>query len=189
MLRGSKTPLRVKENESGCPEQKEGASFPPSRDQKSCKVTKPKVIRSSRKENFTDGNQTRPPKCALKCPKDPEENLCPPQGSDVSWQLPGSCFGGLSEPLLPLHTEEGFPSSQNDLCTPERDRVEGKAALGLSEQREKLYDFAAVRTAEVGMAQESFGRRPSGEAGLTNDFCPSLRGFFSSFSPTWCQRL
>lgn len=167
MLRGSKTPLRVKENESGRPEQKEGASFPPSRDQKSCKVTKPKAIRASRKENFTDGTQTRPPKRALKCPKGTQENLCPLQGSDVSWQLPGSCFGGLSEPPLPLHTTEGFPSSQNDFSTPERDRVEGKAAFGLCEQRENPADLAAVTAAEVGTAQESFGRRATGEAGLT----------------------
>ncbi|NXQ62053.1 CDCA2 protein, partial [Anthoscopus minutus] len=167
MLRGSKTPLKVKENESGCPEQKEEASFPPSRARKSCKVTKSKVIRSSKKENCTDGNQTLPPKRALKCPKGPEENLCPPRGVDGSWQLPGSCFGVLSEAPLPLHTKEDFASSravpvENDFSTPERSKVEGKPDFGLSEQRQKPVDFAAVMTAEFGIAQESFGKQPTG---------------------------
>ncbi|NXO19556.1 CDCA2 protein, partial [Oriolus oriolus] len=173
MLRGSKTPLKVKENESGCPEGKEEASFPLSKDQKSCKVTKPKVIRPSKKENFTDGHQTRPQKRALKCPKGPEEDLCHPQGVGVSWQLPGSCFGTLggdvlSEPPLPLDTKEDFSSSRaaplgNDFyCTPERDRVEGKPDLGLSEQRKRTVDFAAVTTAEFGIAQESLTKRPTG---------------------------
>uniref|UniRef100_A0A674GY34 Cell division cycle associated 2 n=1 Tax=Taeniopygia guttata TaxID=59729 RepID=A0A674GY34_TAEGU len=101
MFRGSKTPLKVKENESGCPEQKEETSLPPSRAQKSCKVTKAKVIRPSQKENFSGGKQTR-------------------------------------------------------------DQVEGKPDFGLSEQRKKPADFAAVLSAEFGIAQEGFGTRPTG---------------------------
>ncbi|XP_014116295.1 PREDICTED: cell division cycle-associated protein 2 isoform X2 [Pseudopodoces humilis] len=169
MLRGSKTPLKVKENERGCPEQKEEASFPPLRDQKSCKVTKPKGIRPSKKENFTDGNQTQPPKRVLKCP---EENLCQPQGVDVSWQLPGRCFGALrgdvpTELPLPLHTKGDFSSSQavplgNDFSTPERDKVEAKPDFRLSEERNKPVDFAAVVTAEFGISRENVGKRPTG---------------------------
>ncbi|XP_005058081.2 PREDICTED: cell division cycle-associated protein 2 [Ficedula albicollis] len=159
MLRGPKTPLKVKENESGCPDQKEKAS----REQKSCKVTKSKVIRPSKKENFTDGNQPQPPKRALKCPKSPKQNLGPPQGGG------GSCFGVLREDVLsepPLHTKKDFSSSPaaplgNDFTAPERDKVEGKADFGLSEQRNKA-DFAAVISAELGIPQESFGKRPTG---------------------------
>nr|XP_041576476.1 cell division cycle-associated protein 2 isoform X1 [Taeniopygia guttata]XP_041576477.1 cell division cycle-associated protein 2 isoform X1 [Taeniopygia guttata] len=172
MFRGSKTPLKVKENESGCPEQKEETSLPPSRAQKSCKVTKAKVIRPSQKENFSGGKQTRSPKRAWKCPRGPEENLCRPQGDDVGWQLPGGCSGALggdvlSEPPSPLHTKEDLSSSPaaplgNDLSTPERDQVEGKPDFGLSEQRKKPADFAAVLSAEFGIAQEGFGTRPTG---------------------------
>ncbi|NXN81048.1 CDCA2 protein, partial [Bombycilla garrulus] len=73
----------------------------------------------------------------------------------------------LREPPSPLHTKEGFSSSRavplgNDFSTPERDKVEGKPDFGLSEQREKPVDFAAVMTAEFGIAQESFGKRPTG---------------------------
>ncbi|NXS03826.1 CDCA2 protein, partial [Oxylabes madagascariensis] len=68
--------------------------------------------------------------------------------------------GALREPPLPLHTQEGFLG--NDFCTPERDRVEGKADFGLSEERKKPAGFAAVITAEFGMAQEGFGKRPTG---------------------------
>ncbi|XP_041280788.1 cell division cycle-associated protein 2 [Onychostruthus taczanowskii] len=165
MFRGSKSPLKVKENESGCPEQKEGASFPLSGTQKSCQVTKSKVIRPSKKENFADGNQTRSPKGAL---KSPTEGLCHPRGAAVGWQLPGALGGGvLSEPPLPLHSKEGLPSSRaaplgNHFCTPERDKAEGKADLGLSEQRNKPVGFAAVMSAECGIAQQSFGTRPTG---------------------------
>ncbi|NXB27921.1 CDCA2 protein, partial [Eulacestoma nigropectus] len=173
MLRGSKTPLKVKENGSGCPEEKQEASFPLSKDQKICKMAKSKVIRSSKKENFTDGNQIRRQKRALICPKGPEEDLCLPQGVGVSWQLPGSCFGALggdvlSEPPLPLDTKEDFSSSQaaplgNDFySTPEWDKVEGKPDFGLSEQRERPVDFAAVATAEFGIVQESFTKQPTG---------------------------
>lgn len=184
MLRGSKTPLKVKENENSCPEQKAEASFTPSRDQKSCTVTKPKPIRASKKENFSDGNQPRAPKRALKCPKGPQEGLGPPQG------CVGGCFGGLSDPPWPLHTED-FSSSPlgNDFSTPDRDRGEGKADFGLCEQRKTPLGFAAVVTAELGMAQESFGKRATGEAGLKNDSCPSPRVFSSWFNPTCCQRL
>ncbi|XP_038016340.1 cell division cycle-associated protein 2 isoform X2 [Motacilla alba alba] len=167
MFGGSKTPLKVKGNE-----QKEEASLPLSRAQKSCKVTKPRVIRAAKKENFTDGNQTRSPKRALKCPRGPEENVCPPQGAAGGWQLPGGCSGALrrdvlTEPPLPLHVKEHLSSSRaaplgNDFRTPERDKAEGKPDFGLSEQRQKPVDFAAVISAECGTAQESFGTRPTG---------------------------
>ncbi|NWW41898.1 CDCA2 protein, partial [Panurus biarmicus] len=76
-------------------------------------------------------------------------------------------FGGLSEPPLPLHTKEDFPSSRagplgNDFSTPERDKGEGKPDFGLSEHRAKPVDFAAVIAAEFGIAQGSFGQRPTG---------------------------
>ncbi|NXU98639.1 CDCA2 protein, partial [Cettia cetti] len=85
----------------------------------------------------------------------------PLQGSDRS------CFGVLSEPPLPLHPKEDLSSSQavplgNDSSTPERDRVEGKADLGLSEQRKKPAALPAVLTAELGVAQGSLGQRPTG---------------------------
>ncbi|XP_068030565.1 cell division cycle-associated protein 2 [Anomalospiza imberbis] len=172
MFRGSKTPLKVRENESGCSEQKEDASFPPPRAQKSCEVTKSKVLRPSRKENFTAGKQTWSPKRALKCPRGPEESLCHPQGADLGWQLPGGCSGALggdvlSEPPLPLHAKEDLSSSRagplgNDFSTPEGDKVEGKPAFGLSEQRKKPVDFAAVINAEFGITRESFGTQPTG---------------------------
>ncbi|XP_077047871.1 cell division cycle-associated protein 2 isoform X1 [Agelaius phoeniceus] len=159
MFRGSKTPLKVKENE-----QKEEASFPLSRAQKSCKVTKSKAIRPSKKENFTDGTQTRSPKRALKCPKGPEEqNLCGPQGAAGGWQLGGDLL--LTEP--PLHTGEDLSSSPaapwgNDFSTPERHKVEAEPELGLSEQRKNPIGIAAGISAECGSAQESLGTRPTG---------------------------
>ncbi|RLV92970.1 hypothetical protein DV515_00013594 [Chloebia gouldiae] len=172
MFRGSKTPLKVKENESGCPEQKEEASLPPSRAQKSCKATKSKVIRPSKKENLTDGKQPWSPKRALECPRGPEENSCQPRGAGGGWQLPGGCPGALggdvlTEPPLPWHTKQDLSSSRavplgNDFSTPERDEVEGKADFGLSDQRRKPVDFAAVISAEFGITQEGFGARPTG---------------------------
>ncbi|XP_054126520.1 cell division cycle-associated protein 2 [Melozone crissalis] len=165
MFRGSKTPLKVKENE-----QQEEASFPVPRAQKSCRVTKSKAIRASRKENFTDGSQAQSPKRALKCPKGPEENLCPLQEAAVGWQLLGGCSGGdvpLTEPPLPLPTWEGLSSSPavplgSDFCPPERDRVEGEADLGLSEQRKKPMAVGAVISAECGSAQRSPATRATG---------------------------
>ncbi|NXK70104.1 CDCA2 protein, partial [Sylvietta virens] len=76
-------------------------------------------------------------------------------------------LGVLSEPPLPLHTKEDFSSIQavplgNDFCTPERDKTGGKPDFGLSEQRKKPVDFAAVITAEFGIAQESSGKRATG---------------------------
>ncbi|NXC06156.1 CDCA2 protein, partial [Orthonyx spaldingii] len=74
----------------------------------------------------------------------------------------------LREPPLPLETKEDFSSSPavplgNDFyCTPERDKVEGKADFGLSEQRKKPPEFAAVGIAEFGVAQEGFTQRPPG---------------------------
>ncbi|NXM11727.1 CDCA2 protein, partial [Ploceus nigricollis] len=73
----------------------------------------------------------------------------------------------LSEPPLPLHTKEDLSSSRavplgNDFSTPERDKVEGKPDFGLSEQRKKPVDFAAVISAGFGMAQEGSGTRCTG---------------------------
>ncbi|CAN8205964.1 unnamed protein product [Coccothraustes coccothraustes] len=164
MFRGSKTPLKVKENE-----QKEESSFPLSGAQKSCRVTQSKAIRASKKENLTDGHQTRSPKRVLQCPR---ESSCPPRGAAGGWWLPGGCSGSLggavlAEPPLPFHTTEGLPSSRavplgNDFSTPERDKVEGKPYFGQSEQREEPIDIAAVLSPESGIAQESFGTRPTG---------------------------
>ncbi|XP_066062437.1 cell division cycle-associated protein 2 isoform X2 [Chamaea fasciata] len=159
MLRGSKTPLRVKENESDCPGQKGEASFTPSRDQKSCKVPKP--IRPSKKENFSDGSQARAPKRALRCPKGPGEVLS-------HQKCDGSCFGGLGEPPWPLHTQQDF--SSNDFSTPERDKEEGKPDFGLWEQRKKPVDFAAVINPELGMALEGFGKRATGTSPNSRKF-------------------
>ncbi|NXB26301.1 CDCA2 protein, partial [Rhagologus leucostigma] len=74
----------------------------------------------------------------------------------------------LSEPPLPLDTKEDFSSSRAVplgnyfYSTPERDKVEGKPDFGLSEQRKRAVDFAAVTIAELGIAQESFTKRPTG---------------------------
>ncbi|NWR19551.1 CDCA2 protein, partial [Emberiza fucata] len=73
----------------------------------------------------------------------------------------------LTEPPLPLHTREDLSSSPavplgNDFSTPERDKVEGEPDFGLSEQREKPMDMAAVISAECGIAQESLGTQPTG---------------------------
>ncbi|XP_059726363.1 cell division cycle-associated protein 2 isoform X2 [Haemorhous mexicanus] len=167
MFRESKIPLKVKENE-----QKKEASFPLSGAQKSCKVTQSKVTRPSRKENLTDGHQTWSPKCVLKCPKGPKENWCHPQGAAVSWQLPGGCSGPLGgnvlpEPPLPFHTREDLLSNPavplgSDFSSPESDKVEVKPDFGLSEQRKKPIGIAAVLSPECGIAQESFGTRPTG---------------------------
>ncbi|NWT85793.1 CDCA2 protein, partial [Lanius ludovicianus] len=74
----------------------------------------------------------------------------------------------LGEPPLPLDTKQDFSSSQAVplgnyfYCTPERDRVEGEPDFGLCEERKRPVDFAAVTTAELGIAQESFTNRPAG---------------------------
>ncbi|NWR47133.1 CDCA2 protein, partial [Regulus satrapa] len=76
-------------------------------------------------------------------------------------------FGVLTEPPFPLRTEEDFSSSQavplgNCFSPPERAHLEGKPDLGLSEERKTPAGFAAVLTAEFGLAQESFGKQPTG---------------------------
>ncbi|XP_017682804.1 PREDICTED: LOW QUALITY PROTEIN: cell division cycle-associated protein 2 [Lepidothrix coronata] len=176
MHRQPKSPLKVKENEGGCLEEKDEASFPLPEDQKICKGTKFRVIRASKKENLSDGNQAWSPKRALKSPKGLEEELSHPEGDPGSCPFPGSCCGALqgdvgSEPTLPLNRKENFPGSRpgslgNDsYSTPERDKAEGKPDLGASEElREKHVDFATVTITEFGIAPESFTKRCKGNS-------------------------
>ncbi|XP_064494066.1 cell division cycle-associated protein 2 isoform X5 [Pseudopipra pipra] len=171
MHRQPKSPLKVKENEGGCLEEKDEASFPLPKDQKICKGTKFRVIRASKKENLSDGNQAWSPKRALKSPKGLGEELSPPEGDPGSCPFPGGCCGALqgdvgSEPTLPLNRKESLPGSRsgslgNDsYSTPERDKAEGKPDLGTSEElREKPVDFAPVTITEFGIAPESFTKR------------------------------
>ncbi|XP_027557744.1 cell division cycle-associated protein 2 isoform X2 [Neopelma chrysocephalum] len=176
MHRQPKSPLKVKENEGGCLEEKDKASFPLPKHQKICKGTKFRVIRASKKENLSDGNQAWSPKRALKSPKGLGEELSHPEGDPGSCPFPGGCCGALqgdvgSEPTLPLNRKENFPGSRsgslgNDSClTPERDKAEGKPDLGTSEeQREKPVDFATVTITEFGIAPESFTKRCKGNS-------------------------
>ncbi|NXM71174.1 CDCA2 protein, partial [Serilophus lunatus] len=143
MHRQTRSPLKAKENRSGCAELKEEASFPPSKG-KICRETKSKVIRAPKKENSSDG---KPGKRALKCPKGLEGQLSHPEGDPGGWDVgTGSC-------------KESFPSPLgSDLyLTPERHREEGKTALGTTEEWGKTpVDFAAVTIADFGITQESF---------------------------------
>ncbi|XP_029820426.1 cell division cycle-associated protein 2 [Manacus vitellinus] len=176
MHRQPKSPLKVKENEGGCLEEKDEASFPLPKDQKICKGTKFRVIRASKKENLSDGNQAWSPKRALKSPKGLGEELSHPEGDPRSCPFPGGCCGVLqgdvgSEPTLPLNREEDFPGSRSgslgsDSCsTPERDKAEGKPDLGTSEElRENPVDFATVTITEFGIAPESFTKRCKGSS-------------------------
>ncbi|XP_071435215.1 cell division cycle-associated protein 2 [Pithys albifrons albifrons] len=163
MPRQSKSPLKVRENESACPEEKEEASFPLPKDQKICKVTKPKGSRASKKENLSNGTQRGPRKRALKYPKQLVEELSQPRGH------PGGCFGALqgdvgTEPTLPLGRRGNVPCSRSvSLGTDFRlalvgGRAGGKPEVGVSEeQREEPADFAAGTIADFGIAAGSFG--------------------------------
>ncbi|XP_027520997.1 cell division cycle-associated protein 2 isoform X2 [Corapipo altera] len=175
MHRQPKSPLKVKENEGGCLEEKDEASFPLPKEQKICRGTKFRVIRASKKENLSDGNQAWSPKRALRSPKGLGEELSHPEGDPGSCPFPGGS-GALrgdvgSEPTLPLNTKENFPGSRsgslgNDsFSTPERDKAGGKPDLGTcEEQREKPVDFAAVTVTEFGIAPESFTKRCKGNS-------------------------
>ncbi|KAJ7422316.1 hypothetical protein WISP_38518 [Willisornis vidua] len=166
MPRQSKSPLKVRENES---EEKEEASLPLPKDQKICKVTKPKGSRASKKENLSDGNQARPRKRALKYPKGLVEELSQPRWHPGGWQCPGGCFGALqgdvgTEPTLPLGRRGNVPRSRSVSLgsdfhlAPEGDRAGGKPEVGVSgEQREEPADFAAGAIADFGIAAGSFG--------------------------------
>ncbi|XP_032568603.1 cell division cycle-associated protein 2 isoform X2 [Chiroxiphia lanceolata] len=176
MHRQPKSPLKVKGNEGGCLEEKDEASFPLPKDQKICRGTKFRVIRVSKKENLSDGNQAWSPKRALRSPKGLGEELSPPEGDPGSCPFPGGCCGALqgdvgSEPTLPLSRKENFPGCRsgslgNDSSsTPERDKAGGKPDLGTSEeQRENPVDFATVTITEFGIAPESFTKRCKGNS-------------------------
>ncbi|XP_027767066.1 cell division cycle-associated protein 2-like, partial [Empidonax traillii] len=172
MHRQSKSPLKVKENGSGCPEEKDEASLPPPKEQKSCKRTKFRVIRASRKENLSDGNPVWPPKRALKSPRGLGQELPHPEGGFGSCHFPGGCCGDVgTDPTLPGHRQEEFPGSRagslgsDAHSTPARGKAEGKGDFGLSEgQRGRPVDFAAVTIAEFGIAPESFTERCKGNS-------------------------
>ncbi|KAJ7417320.1 hypothetical protein BTVI_33338 [Pitangus sulphuratus] len=172
MHRQSKSPLKVKENESGCLEEKDEASLPPPKDQKSCKRIKFRVVRASRKENLSDGNPVWPPKRALNSPRGLGQELPRPEGDPGSCRFPGGCWGDVgADATLPGHRQEEFPGSRagslgsDSHSTAERGKAEGKADLGLSEgQRGKPVDFAAVTIAEFGIAPESFTERCKGDS-------------------------
>ncbi|XP_075031082.1 cell division cycle-associated protein 2 isoform X2 [Calonectris borealis] len=170
-------PLEVKENESRYTEAKEEASFPDlSKVQKICKVTKSKVIKASKKENLSDGNQAQLQKCSLKYTKGLERESYHHKEDVVSCQFTECFFDTLTgdmigEPTLPLNSKENFsrgrPVPLGDECylTPSRDKTEEKSDCGISEkQRKKPVDFATVTIAEFGITQESFTKRSIGKS-------------------------
>ncbi|XP_075580315.1 cell division cycle-associated protein 2 [Pelecanus crispus] len=186
MLKQSKTisaPLEVKENESRCTEEKEEVSFPDlSKDRKMCKVTKSKVLKASKKENLSDGNQAQLQKCTLKYTRGLEKESCHNKEDVVNCRSTECFFDRrkgdmVGEPTLPLNSKENFsgsrPVSLGDECylTPSRDKTEEKSDCGISEKRrEKPVDFATATIAEFGITQESFTKRSIGK-------CPTLLKF------------
>ncbi|KAM6113188.1 cell division cycle-associated protein 2 [Phoenicopterus ruber ruber] len=169
--------LEVKENESRYTEEKEEASFPDlSKDQKICKVTKSKVVKASKKENLSDGNQTQLQKCTPKYTKDLEKESYHNKEDVVSCQFTECFFDTLKgdmvgEPTLPLNSKENFsrsrPVSLGDECylTPSKDKAEEKPDCGISEkQKKKPVDFATVTIAEFGITQESFTKPSIGKS-------------------------
>ncbi|XP_068277657.1 cell division cycle-associated protein 2 isoform X2 [Nyctibius grandis] len=172
-----KAPLEVKDNESRFTEEREEASFPGlSKDQKICKVTKSKVIKASKKENLSDGNQVKLQKCTLKCTKGLEKESYHNKEDVVSCQFTECSFDALKgdavgDHTLPLNSKENFsgsrPVSLGDECylTPNRDKAEEKSDCGVSEkQRKKTVDFATVTIAEFGITQESFTKQSIGKS-------------------------
>ncbi|XP_059687484.1 cell division cycle-associated protein 2 [Gavia stellata] len=170
-------PLEAKENESGYTDEKQEASVPDtSKDQKSCKVTKSKVVKASKKENLSDGNQAQLQKCSLKYTKGLEKELYHNKEDDVSCQFTECFFDTLKgdtvgEPILPLNSKENFsrsrPISLGDECnlTPSKDKAEEKSDCGIPEkQRREPVDFATVTIAEFGITQESFTERSIGKS-------------------------
>ncbi|XP_050766196.1 cell division cycle-associated protein 2 isoform X2 [Gymnogyps californianus] len=169
-------PLEVKENESRYTEEKEEASCPDlSKDEKICKVTKSKVVKASKKENLSDGNEAQLQKCTLKYTKGLEKESYHNKEDVVSCQFTECFFDTLKgdmvgEHTLPLNSKENFsgsrPVSLGDECylTPNRDKAEEKSDCGISEkQRKKPIDFATVTIAEFGITQ-SFTKRSIGKS-------------------------
>ncbi|XP_074784777.1 cell division cycle-associated protein 2 isoform X4 [Athene noctua] len=173
----------VKENESRCTEEKEEASFVgQSKDQKICTVTTSKVIKASKKENLSDGNQARLQKRTLKYFRGLKKESHHNQEDVVSCQfterfidmLKGDVVG---EPALPLNSRESFsrsrPVALGDECylTPNRDKAEEASGCATSEkQRKEPVDFASATIAEFGITQESFTKRSIGKSPTTLKF-------------------
>ncbi|KAM6106877.1 cell division cycle-associated protein 2 [Pterocles gutturalis] len=168
-------PLEAKENESRYTKEKEEASFPDlSKDQKTCRVSKSKVIKASTKENLRDGNQVQLQKCDLTYSKGLEEASYHNKEDVVSCQFTECFFDTpkrdvVGEPTLPLNSKENFsrpPVSLGDECylTPNRDKAEEKSDSEIAEkQRKKHVDFANVTIAEFGITQESFTKPSTGK--------------------------
>ncbi|KAM7080591.1 cell division cycle-associated protein 2 isoform 2-T9 [Ciconia maguari] len=172
-----RAPLEVKENESRYAEEKEKASFPHLlKDQKICKATKSKVVKASKKENLSDGNQAQLQECTLRYTNDLEKESYHDKEDVVSCQFTEYFFDTLKgdmagEPTLPSNSKENFsrsrPVSLGDECylTPSRDKAEEKPDCGTSEkQRKKPVHFAAVTIAEFGITQDSFTKRSIGKS-------------------------
>ncbi|XP_074020213.1 cell division cycle-associated protein 2 [Numenius arquata] len=167
------TPLEVKENESKYTEEKEEASLPELwKDQKVCKVAKSKVIKASKKENLSDGNQAQLQKCTLKYAKGLEKESYHKEEDVVSSRFTeyfsdrqrGDMVG---EHTLPLNSKENVSVPLEDECylTPNRDKAEEASDCGISEKRRKKpVDFATVTIAEFGITQESFTKRSVGKS-------------------------
>ncbi|XP_075379790.1 cell division cycle-associated protein 2 isoform X6 [Mycteria americana] len=171
-----RAPLEVKENESRYAEEKEKASFPHLlKDQKICKVTKSKVVKASKKENLSDGNQAQLQECTLRYTNDLEKEPYHDK-EGVSCQFTEYFFDALKgdvagEPTLPSNSKENFsrsrPVSLGDECylTPTRDKAEEKPDCGMSEEQRKTpVHFAAVTIAEFGITQDSFTKRSIGKS-------------------------
>ncbi|XP_057270668.1 cell division cycle-associated protein 2 [Pezoporus wallicus] len=160
-------PLKVKENESACPEGKEEAVCPDlSKGHKICKVTKSKVIKASKKEKVSDWNQAQLQECALRystglgkesCHKKEQDGSC-----QYTWSFPDTPTRDVViEPPLPLNSKENLsrsrPVSLGGECyfTPNRNKAE-ESNCGISKKREKNVGVAAVTTGEFGITQENF---------------------------------
>ncbi|XP_065515349.1 cell division cycle-associated protein 2 [Lathamus discolor] len=160
-------PLKVKENESVCPEEKEEAVCPDlSKGRKVCKVTKSKVIKASKKEKVSDWDQAQLQECTLRystglgkesCHSKKEDGSCP-----YTKSFPDAPTRDVViEPPLPLNNKENLsrnrPVSLGGECyvTPNRNKAE-ESDCGISEKRGKNVVFAAVTTGEFGITQASF---------------------------------
>lgn len=192
-------PLKVKENESVCPEEKEAICSDLSKGQKFYKVTKSKVIKASKKENVSDWNQAQLQECTPRYSTGLRKESCHNKEEDGSCQYTRSFSDTptkdvVIEPPLPLNSKENLsrsrPVSLGGECylTPNRNKAE-ESDCGTSEKQEKKVDFAAVTTGEFGITQESFAIPSPGKAGVPNDSCLSQRGISGSSSPTSLQKL
>ncbi|XP_009987657.1 PREDICTED: cell division cycle-associated protein 2-like [Tauraco erythrolophus] len=172
-----KAPLEVKENESRYTEEKEEASFPSaSKERKTCKVPKSKLVKTSKKENSSDGKQAQLQKCTPKYTKGLKKESYHSKEDLVSYQFT-ECFFDmrkgdvLGEDTLPLNSKENVsrsrPVSLGNECysTPNRYKAEGKPGGGVSEkERKKPVDFATVTVAEFGITQETFTKPSIGKS-------------------------